>query len=138
MTSLSIKIAIVIAVTTTSSSVAKTIDSNNKPSYPNNVAFLPRRGRQNSSNNNLLDDDEDIIINVQLLHIRARHYKHKLQMMMRTTMSIYQDILYYTLSLLLEQQSIELIEFNVKNLRTIGGYPFISFPHSSRIVNVVI
>ena len=60
MTSLSIKIAIVIAVTTISPSVAKTIDSNSKPSYPNNVAFLPRRGRQNSSNNNLLDE-EDII-----------------------------------------------------------------------------
>ena len=33
------------------------------PSYPtNNVAFLPRRGRQYSSNNNLLDEDKDIII----------------------------------------------------------------------------
>ena len=63
MTYLSIKIAIVIVVTTISSSVAKTLDSASTPSYPNNVAFLPRRGRQYSSNNNLLDkdDDKDII-----------------------------------------------------------------------------
>jgi len=63
MTSLSIKIAIVIVVTTISSSVAKTIDSASTPtsSYPTNVAFLPRRGQQYSSNNNLLDEDEDII-----------------------------------------------------------------------------
>jgi len=57
MTSSSIKIAIVIVVATISSSVAKkSIDT---PSYPTNVAFLPRRGRQYSSNNNLLDEDEN-------------------------------------------------------------------------------
>ena len=62
MTSLSIKIAIVIIVTTISSSVANAVDSTSTPttSYPtNNVAFLPRRGRQYSSNNNLLDEDEN-------------------------------------------------------------------------------
>ena len=66
MTYLSIKIAIVIVVTTISSSVAKTLDSASTPSYPNNVAFLPRRDWPTysvaySSNNNLLDDNEDII-----------------------------------------------------------------------------
>ena len=61
MTSLSIKIAIVIVVATISTSVANTIDSTSTPtpSYPTNVAFLPRRGRQYSSNNNLLDEDEN-------------------------------------------------------------------------------
>ena len=35
------------------------MESASTPSYPNNIAFLPRRGRQYSSNNNLLEEDEN-------------------------------------------------------------------------------
>ena len=77
MTTLSIKIAIVIVVTTISFSVAKTIDSTSTPSYPTNVAFLPRRGRQYSSNNNLLELDEDE--NEDIIKCSTTHQSKTLQ-----------------------------------------------------------